>query len=60
MFHELVVVDPAIVEAVGGMTPIPYIVQTDSYQADEIMRNPAESQCAPGLWAISSDIRRST
>ena len=37
MFHELVVVDPAIVEAVESMTPIPYIVQTDSYEADEII-----------------------
>ena len=37
MFHELVVVDPAIVEAVESMTPIPYIVQTDSYEADEIL-----------------------
>ena len=35
MFHELVVVDPAIVEAVESM--IPYIVQTDSYEADEII-----------------------
>ena len=37
MFHELVVVDPAIVEAVESMTPIPYIVQTDSFEADEII-----------------------
>ena len=37
MFHELVVVDPAIVEAVESMTPIPYIVQTDSYEADGII-----------------------
>lgn len=37
MFHELVVVDPAIVEAVESMTPIPYIVQTDSYEANEII-----------------------
>ena len=37
MFHELVVMDPAIVEAVESMTPIPYIVQTDSYEADEII-----------------------
>ena len=37
MFHELVVVDPAFVVAVERMTPIPYIVQTDSYEADEII-----------------------
>ena len=38
MFHELVVVDPAIVEAVESMTPIPYIVQTDSYEAETLRK----------------------
>lgn len=37
MFHELVVVDPAIVEAVENITPIPYIVQTESYEQDQII-----------------------
>ncbi len=37
MFHELVLMDAAIVEAVENVTPIPYIVQTDSYEADGII-----------------------
>ena len=37
MCHELALMHAAIVEAVENVTPIPYIVQTDSYEADGII-----------------------
>lgn len=37
MFHEIVVMDYNILEAVENITPIPYIIQMDEYNPDEII-----------------------
>ena len=38
MFHELVVMDASIVEAVENITPIPYILQLEHYDEEEILK----------------------
>ena len=37
-FHELVVMDAGIVEAVENITPIPYILQLEHYDEEEIIK----------------------